>query len=360
MPAVLLRTPTTMASKVPFTTKRLDGVLPVALRAKCATTETKQLVLPLTAIPATFTMQLWVRQYACSTQAEEVIVLKPDHFRWSYKVTVKSLSFVLMSQTINAAKFQPLVFEKWIHFTVVNGPVDGFRVLVNGQSLVMSASYISASNAATGPIYLGTDAANSNRFEGNFREFRLWSRELTATEAANNYDRTLIPPELKDVIRYYKLDEGLFSTAVKDTKSKTYISSGTLFDWEVLTEDPVCCRRGKNCAERRWNGIHCTDERKFVYLDGTYFLTLAPITLSAATASLGVSMWFKHVEQPPALTLTPHAYPAVLVNIPSALLVTYNPAYENTHSMGDRAAVTAKDLTGTSEVSPFSINTRPI
>ena len=111
----------------------------------------------------------------------------------------------------------------------------------------------------------------------------------------------------------------------------------------------MCCKSGSNCAAKRWNGIQCTDDRKSLYLDGTYFLTLAPISLPLATTSLGVALWYKHLQQP-LDTLRQHSYPAVLAQVGTHMQIVLDYSYEDTSKPDYLTKLTSKDMTGTLQV----------
>jgi len=324
--------------------------LPIAIRSYCDPNQVKQLVLPAIVVDNIWTIQVWVRQLNCNLQSTaEYILEKEKYLIWYYAMSTRQYKFIINDQEISGQNMQAVVLNKWQHFTLSNGPVGGLQFIRNAKDLIGNWTYVSQANRNLTNIYLASSSGNNYRFEGNLKEFRLWSKELTLAEMLNNFDRSLLSCEFESIIQYFRLNEGNGPIFLRDAKNNSAISSGVL-DWEVTSEDPICCKTGDNCAAKHWNGIHCTDERKFIYLDGTYFLTMPAITISSVNSQIGVGFWFKHLERPIG-NLASHSYPATLLYIPKGFHITYNYNYEPTSGPASQAEIVNKDLTGTLSVS---------
>ena len=316
------------------------------------------MILPAVVLPASFTIQLWIRQYPCSIDTTETVLTKPNHFRWIYKTSGSNPSYIFElfkgAISITGQEFQAIVFDKWMHFTIIANP-NSFTVYKNGKQRVITSTISSSSYQTVitpQQIYLGTDELAANRFEGNFREFRLWSRCLTWGEAYANFDRSLMPTELYDIILYFKLDEGSSRAAiVTDTKTPSLTSVGTnMFIWERLSDDPVCCKEGTNCGGKKWNGLLCTDDRKFLYFDKTYLLPLPSFSVPATSSTVISSFWYKFVEPEPKDGLTGYTYPVTLAFLTGCMQITLDYSYTDKSQAENLARLIFADLSGTQQV----------
>jgi hypothetical protein len=79
--------------------------------------------------------------------------------------------------------------------------VDGVQVGMATQTVTIPTSFTNTSD-----IYFGKWSTNSDYFNGNIDEMRLWNRTLPATEIAQNYDRYLTGSE-NGLVLYYRFDE---------------------------------------------------------------------------------------------------------------------------------------------------------
>ena len=117
-------------------------------------------------------------------------------------------------QVTGQTKFEK---NKWYHVAVV---YDGseIRLYVNGQldgSIAAPRGNINLCDDYSGGFHVGYSVDNRRRLNGAISEARVWKKALSVNEIQNNMC-FLAPENYKDLIAYWRFNDGSEATVIKD------------------------------------------------------------------------------------------------------------------------------------------------
>jgi hypothetical protein len=113
--------------------------------------------------------------------------------------------------------------SQWVHIAMTwNGTV--LLVYVNGLPKItvnaIAGSGVTALATATSVLTIGCNPTNSNCFNGNFAEFRVWNVARTAAEILASYNKPAVGNEA-GLVAYWKFDDAAGATSAADSVTTT-------------------------------------------------------------------------------------------------------------------------------------------
>ena len=232
----------------------------------CANTQNTQFTYGPISIPGEFTIQIWLKHMPCSDPSSSIrtIFFKQSHINWIYNTSINGYSLTIQNPArihrINNNLMPAVVYNKWIHLSVINSASKGFYLLKYGSEIVLRDSFVDIINNNQDFVHIGTSGIPAfDRFDGYFREFRVWKRSILLSEAKDNYDRMLSSCiDNTDLLSYFsmipfKYPDNKLAMTEKSSGMKTI---GNLFDSE-WTDGNVPCDANTD-HKFYFDGVSCT------------------------------------------------------------------------------------------------------
>lgn len=115
-----------------------------------------------------------------------------------------------------------IVLNKWQH---IAGVYDGSSLKLYVDGVLKATAATGALVPSTGPLYIAETSAWSGReFNGGIDEVRIWNKVLAAKDIQDYKDRKLARNE-NGLVAYYRFNEGINSTIIKDLTSNNHNGS---------------------------------------------------------------------------------------------------------------------------------------
>jgi len=286
-----------------FSRKFSKDTFPINVPRAASQDITKTLKYTTKQVPSIFTIQLWIKFLESQTTAtHRTIVYQENRFEWTYDFALNGFSFDLTGTPVNANEASctvyksPIIYDKWLHYTISRDNAGLFQVFLYGDDLVMKATPISMimeNPSSTSDLYIGTTKTltDANRFDGYFRDFRIWKSVISPANAKLNFykEQTEFP---SDLLMYVTMDMSR-GDGFADQVSKNG-NIGAPYRLEQIHDDPICCKKGQTCGTKIFDGITCQGDAKYINFDGTYELTL-PAQFIGPADTVFISVWFKPI-----------------------------------------------------------------
>jgi hypothetical protein len=180
------------------------------------------------------TVEAWIKRSATGNFHTVVGNYQPGQFSMLFRVSFNKIEFFVNSGA-NAQSNIDIPVGTWTH---VAGVYDGInlKVYVNGN-LEGSTPYTLPLDASLHDLTIGGGLSNNTEFfEGDIGEVRLWKVARSASEIAANYQRQLFGNE-NELLAYYKLNEGSGTKAFNAAANGLY--DGTLINTPSWVNGPT-------------------------------------------------------------------------------------------------------------------------
>ena len=107
--------------------------------------------------------------------------------------------------------------DQWVH-VAMTWDQKALVTYVNGlpKITVNTTATVTALNTAQSTLYIGCNPTNSNCFNGEFAEFRVWNVARSAADIQANYKKPLVGDEA-GLVGYWKFDDAATATSAVDS-----------------------------------------------------------------------------------------------------------------------------------------------
>ena len=163
-----------------------------------------------------FTVEMWVK--AGVTQVAYADIIDNNHNNTDYRSWVVQQNASATNSYLFSVNGSPsanvffnLTSSTWQHLAFVKD-VNSISVYIDGVIVGYSSYSGSINYDGSQFLRLGNWGSGGRNWNGSIDEVRIWNTARTASEIANNYNRS-ISPNSTGLVAYYSFDEGTGSTS---------------------------------------------------------------------------------------------------------------------------------------------------
>lgn len=167
------------------------------------------------------TVSCWAKSNTVKWNATSMLISKRESYILHPNANGKQIVFYLYSAGSwrNTSFTLDIDLTKWHHYT---GTFDGkiIRLYVDGVE-VNNTVYSGKINQDTRPLFIGSNSASDNFFNGKITEVSIWKKALTADQIKANMTQRLTGNE-EGLVGYWPLDKGHGDVATDESPNKRH------------------------------------------------------------------------------------------------------------------------------------------